>query len=226
MSTSPATRRRKTTRPHGTVRYRHGPDENGTPGRPCRCAACRDAKRVYEAHRTRMIAYGRWEGYADATGTRRRVQALMRNGWPLAKLAARLGVSREFETVARGETGQVYPATAEAVRALYDELWDQSPPREARYDRMGSTRARNRAIALGYQPVGAWDDSPGPHFIDDPAAVPVPGCVRQDKRQYGSLTEEAAELAGHGEHPEMIAVRLGTSVKSVERTLTRIREAA
>lgn len=218
--------RRETPRPHGVVRYRHGPGEDGTPGKGCRCPACRDAKAAYERHRTRMIAYGRWGGYTDAAGTRRRIQALMRNGWPLAKLTARLGVSREFESVVRGATDRVYPATAAAVAALYDELWDQAPPREARYDRMGSTRARNHAVARGWQPVGAWDDDPGsPHFIDDPDARPVPGCVRTERREWGAVAAETLELAGQGEHPDLIAARLGTTVKTVKRTLERAKAA-
>jgi len=216
---------RATVRPHGAARYRHGPDEHGTEGKPCRCKTCREAKRRYEARRSRLIAYGQWEGYLDAAGTRRRLQALMFNGWTMAKLTARLGVSRELEGIVKERSVLVYPATAEAVKALYDELWNRQPPQAGRYDRMGATRARRRALALGYQPAGAWDDEPGPHYIDDPAATPVPGCIRKERREWGALTEEAVELNELGEHVEMIAIRLGVKPETVERTLQRAGQA-
>lgn len=206
--------------PHGPLRYRHGPDENGTPGKGCHCPVCTDGKRRYEAHRARMIAYGRWEPTADATGTRRRIQALMRNGWSAARLAARLGMSREFEAILRVR-GVVKVSTAKAVAALYDELWDQQAPCLERYDRASSTRARNRAVKAGWPPPAAWDDE-GPHCIDDPDARSAEGWERRGGvRRYGVLAEEAAELAGHGEIPEMIAARLVASLASVERTLSR-----
>ena len=218
---------RKTTRPHGAGRYRHGPGEDGAPGKKCRCLVCRRARKAEDVRRERLIACGQWEGYADATGTRRRLQALMRCGWPLARLSARLGVSRELEAIVRpGGPPAIRAFTARAVAALYDELWDQVPPRQGRQYRAGSTRAVNRAVAEGWPPPQAWEDDPGPHCIDDPAAVPAPGWERQDRREWGALAEEAAELGAQGENPEMIAARLGASVGTVTRTLERAKAAA
>jgi hypothetical protein len=211
-------------RPHGASRYRHGPGWDGTPGKGCRCTVCRRGRKAEEARRHQLIAAGEWEGYADASGTRRRIQALMRCGWPLAKLEARLGVSREIEEVVRpGGRVVVRPFTARAVAALYDELWDQPPPRAGRYDRAGSTRARNRAVAGGWPPPLGWDETPGPHCIDDPDATPAPGWERGERREWGVVTADAVELAGFGVDPELIAVRLGVKAATVERALERYR---
>jgi hypothetical protein len=207
-----------TDRAHGTrARYAKGPAEDGTPGRGCLCAPCTRAGAEYRARRARLIAYGRWEHRVDATGTRRRVQALAWCGWSLARLSARLGGD---ESLARKilRRRQVTAATARAVRELYDELWDQAPPEDDPWDARAAVRARNYARTRGFAPPQAWDDDE----IDDPAASPAEGWERQGKRRYGSLTEEAVELNAQGEHPEMIAARLGSSVTTVQRTLERV----
>ncbi len=93
----------------------------------------------------------------DGSGTRRRIQALVTIGWSQAKLAERLGwepgnlsaLLRRDRTVA---------ATARAVRALFDELWDQAPPEAGHRDKIGASRARAHARAAGWQPPQAWDD--------------------------------------------------------------------
>jgi hypothetical protein len=193
--------------------------EHGTPGRykdGCRCLPCRKAGRAYAQNRSRQIAYGRWEHQADSTGTRRRIQALAYCGWPLTWLSARLGGD---PTHARKilERTRVTAATERAVRALYDELWDAGPPVVTVWDRRAVAKAREDARARGFVPPLAWDED----AIDDPQASPAEGWQRGDGREYGSLTEEAVELARQDEHPEMIALRLGASQKTVERTLVR-----
>lgn len=102
-------------------------------------------------------------GYIDATGTRRRLQALAVNGWPHRLLAAQLGADAKGTlTVQNGTTRTVRRATAHAVAALYDELWDQPGP---------SRRSRTCALRNGWLPPLAWDDD----TIDDPQATPDTG---------------------------------------------------
>lgn len=102
----------------------------------------------------------------DATGTRRRLQALVAAGWPQAQLADRLGMHRSnFGTMLRSE--QVFASTERAARKLYDALWKQDP-RDSGVDAQAYSRARNHAAARQWAPVGAWDDD----TIDDPAAFP------------------------------------------------------
>ena len=63
----------------------------------------------------------------DACGTRRRLQALVAIGYPKAQLARRLRLGPvQFKTLLRRD--KVTAATARAVQALYDDLWDQPPP--------------------------------------------------------------------------------------------------
>ena len=160
-----------TPRPHGLTRYKRGPDEQGAPGGGCRCDACSQANRDYQDRRTRLIAYGRWDVLSDAAGTRRRLQALVRGGWSLGLMSARLGCTRQVLRLTLHRSERVTAATARAVRELYDELWDQPPPEGTRFEKRAATMARRYARERGWVPPLAWDDDE----IDDPAAVPAPG---------------------------------------------------
>jgi hypothetical protein len=102
----------------------------------------------------------------DATGTRRRLQALLAAGWPQAQLALRLAMDPgNFGQTLNSE--RVYAATARAVLALYDELW-RTDTREHGVGNQAYSRTRNRARLERWAPVGAWDED----SIDDPAAHP------------------------------------------------------
>ncbi|MFG2225347.1 hypothetical protein [Streptomyces sp. NPDC048644] len=102
----------------------------------------------------------------SAVGTARRLQALVAGGWPQDALATGLRMTP-------GAVGRVVAAdavtvqTARAVRDLYDAWW-RAAPDEHGASPGGITRARRRATAAGWAPVGAWDDE----TIDDPTAFP------------------------------------------------------
>jgi len=141
----------------------------------------RRKKTATEQHRRRMIAYGRHQpAYQDATGTKRRVQALMAAGWPLARQAVMLG--RDATTFGRIlRVRRVTVKTARDVAALYDRIWDQAPPLASKWEKAASTSARKYAAAQGWPWPQGWDDFPGPHFIEDPAARPAPGWRREEE---------------------------------------------
>jgi len=84
------------TRPCTHRRVRH---EHGTRGRAvqdgCKCLPCREASAGYQAARTRAIAYGTWQAFADAAPVREHVQDLMRAGLSWKTVAARAGLSEE-----------------------------------------------------------------------------------------------------------------------------------
>jgi hypothetical protein len=102
----------------------------------------------------------------DATGTRRRLQALVAAGWPQCRLGERLGVTPgNFWKLM--QQSQVTAGRLRAVRALYDELW-RADPAEHGIDAQAISRARNHARVNTWAPVGAWDED----TIDDPAACP------------------------------------------------------
>lgn len=103
----------------------------------------------------------------NATGTKRRLQALIAVGWSGSELMRRLGKTEtNFWYIL--EQPVVLSRTARAVQALYDDLWNQAPPDETPAHRAAAARSRNRARAAGWAPPMAWDDEQ----IDDPKARP------------------------------------------------------
>ncbi len=104
-----------------------------------------------------------------AAGTRRRLRALARVGWPAAAIAVRLGIAvpagiaeRAVERLQRSKIPELPSWLAAAVADLYDDVWDV-------YGGCEGTIAFARR--RGWAPAMAWDDNPGdPHYIDDPRA--------------------------------------------------------
>lgn len=147
------------------------------------CQACKSAQADWQrAYRARLYLTG-GPLTIDATGTRRRLHALMRLGWPADLLAARFGVSGPaVRAWARNE--RVRRSTAAKVADLYDRLcWTVGP----------STKTRARAVAAGWPPPLAWDDD----TIDDPAARPSTGAYADRKR--APVDEIAVQRAVHGD---------------------------
>lgn len=111
----------------------------------------------------------------DSTGTRRRLQALVHQGWSVNQLAAHADTDRQrLDGALHGR--DVTKTTADTVAALYDRLWDTEPPRATRGEKTAYARARNIAAAAGWVGPLAWDDE----SIDDPAATPDTGQVVRD----------------------------------------------
>ncbi|MFK8851282.1 hypothetical protein [Streptomyces sp. Ac-502] len=148
---------------------------------------------------------------ADATGTRRRLQALVAAGWPQHHLAVRLGMTdTNFGSTLR--RARVVLRTARAVRALYDQLW-RTDPREHGVDAQAYSRARNHAMRQGWAPVGAWDDD----TIDDPNAVPETGAAQRLNRDERAAVrrEEIRHLHALGVSDYEMAKRLGMGYSTV-----------
>ena len=105
----------------------------------------------------------------DATGTRRRLQALIAMGHSGVSLARLLCVPpRTVWDLVRGTTITVSPLLHTAVCDLYERLWDQLPPESTGAERRAATAARARAAARGWPtPMGLDDDQ-----IDDPTYQP------------------------------------------------------
>ncbi|MEU8040928.1 hypothetical protein [Streptosporangium sp. NPDC049078] len=111
----------------------------------------------------------------NATGTRRRLQALVAIGWSLRTIADRLGMSHvNVAKIARAGITAVYPATADAVTALCEELWKQQPPTTTTAERISVAKALKHAAAHGWVVLACWDDD----TIDDPDATPSFGEAR------------------------------------------------
>lgn len=154
--------------------------------------------------------------YTDATGTVRRVRALVAIGWPIAQLAPYFDL---FETnlgrISRGELAHVRITTAQTGAAVYRRLARIPGP---------SARARNDAARRGWAGPAAWDDG----TIDDPAAVPDTDVPERElnRNELAELRRQEIEhLAGFGTPPEEIAARLGVGFTTVTGVLARQRKA-
>jgi transcriptional regulator with XRE-family HTH domain len=154
----------------------------------------------------------------DGTGTRRRIQALIAVGWSCPKLEARLGLSKNWtDQLLKG--GNVTPANAEKVRALYDELWDKRPPEpQGRYEKTALARTLRWAQESGFALPLAWDDE----TIDDPAAEPV-GLRQRERRIHakGAVVEDMDWLRRTGASAVETAKRLGMTLSGIEQAAVR-----
>ena len=165
---------------------------------------------------------GRRSPRADATGARRRLQAVAYQGWAPEAIARRIPGARaeHIRAVRDGVQAQVSTRRAAAIAVCYDRLWDR---------RGSSEDTIHLAMRNGWAPALAWDDNPGdPHYIDDPAC-PVSDWRRPSLRARLSVDEQAAELAelvARGLSVNQAALRLGMSGDALRRVRDRAQVAS
>lgn len=162
-------------------------------------------------------------GQEPAVAAMRRLQALAVLGWSPQLLAGRLGMHlASVRRIRDGEREDVEAATATAIRALYDELWDQAPPAGTKAERIAAGKVSRHAARSGWAPPMAWDDD----TISDPAAAPAPGWQRNDAgpAHGAEMAREAAFLLASGEAPERAADRLGVPVATLGKALERAKK--
>lgn len=148
----------------------------------------------------------------NATGTHRRLQALVSAGWPQHHLAVALGMTDgNFGSTLRRD--RITVRTARAAAALYDQLWRANPLDHGAAP-CGVTRAKRHAATQGWAPAGAWDDD----TIDDPTAQPDTGI---EVPRYVALAENGLELERLGHTREQAAARLGVSRDYLQQSLGR-----
>lgn len=172
----------------------------------------------------------------DATGTRRRLQALVTVGWSGAELMRQIGVvGTDFPKLVGRD--KVLARTERAIRALYNQLWDTAPPTSTRWERATLSRAQGFAAARGWAPPMAWDDD----TINNPAAEPatagtadqadvedvdevaVARVLRGGSAEHltpAERVEVARRMTAAGTPPTAIAKRLRTSARTVRNLLT------
>lgn len=160
----------------------------------------------------------------DATGTRRRLQALLANGYRAKDLVTSLRLHISCQRIIRSE--KVSAVIRDSVAQLYRELEDQVGP---------SDLARERYRGLGYLPPMWWDSD----IIDDPSAEPAgvrvytkirvedaQGVSRYRRVLVDVVTETRAERVARmhrlGLSVDQIAVRIGTRARYVRRTLVEL----
>jgi hypothetical protein len=167
----------------------------------------------------------------DATGTRRRLQALIAIGWPTELLAAQL--SRRTTSLCRSMTGESVTArTAHDVAALYERLWNTSPPAATGEQRAAVDAAQAHAAGQGWLPPLAWDNldtdpTPPPAIAgasqrNDLDEIAVERALAGDHITYDDLTtveqqEVVRRLTARGSSIRDIAAQLGTTKRTVSR---------
>jgi hypothetical protein len=147
--------------------------------------------------------------HVDATGTRRRLQALVAIGWTQAALAIEL--SRSTTSLTRTMSSEAVTAqTARQVSDLFERLWDMRP-QHATYDELAATEAaRALAASHGWPPPMAWDN------IDtDPSPYADPPDVTND------LDEIAIERAEAGDGVRLEHLTLAEQNEVVRRLTER-----
>lgn len=106
----------------------------------------------------------------DATGARRRLQALSCIGYGGQHVADLLGMTIESVcAITAGSRPRVFVSTADAVKRLHDQLWDTPPMATTKGDRIAIGQARGRARRNHWAPSAAWNDE----TIDNPKARPA-----------------------------------------------------
>lgn len=151
---------------HGTIsaRRRHG----------CVCPEARRDRKRYEHE----LAQGR-PRTVDATGTRRRIQALMAIGHTGRQIMTELGWSGAALGAQFYQQDRVYRATAERVAAVYARLSDTPGT---------SSRTRLLAQRNGWLPPIWWDDD----TIEDPRSG-VDMLVDGPRKHHSSVDPVAVE---------------------------------
>ncbi len=197
----------------------------------------RETRRVRPDTATRILDIGMNDASraphsrVDATGTRRRLQALIAIGWPGELLAAQLG--RRASSLHRSMTGESVTArTAHDVATLYERLWNTRPPRGTGDQRAAADAARAYAAAQGWLPPLAWDDidtdpTPTPPTArlpqgNDIDEIAVERALAGDHITYDDLTpveqqEVIRRLSARGTSIRDTAAQLGTTKRTVSR---------
>lgn len=173
------------------------------------------------AHRLLGVHPGRFlagdSRLVDATGTRRRLQALTATGWSPTALAARAGLHPATITNLLN-AGRCKTHAAHAIQHLYDLVWDDTPPTTTKAEHDAIDRALAEARQHRWAPPMAWNDDE----LDDPTSRPhgalrarVTAVERLDELVHlfdlGIGVDAAARRAGYArpEHARTSAMKHG-----------------
>lgn len=149
----------------------------------------------------------------DATGTRRRIQAMAMIGHSQDAIADAIGGSQwHIGKISMGASRMIRRRTADRIDAAYAELAQQAPE-PSRY----VTRCRNIAAAKGWRDPAFWEDM---GRIDDPTFDPATADKPLGRFELSELRREEIEhLASYGYKPTQIRARIND-----ELSLNHVRE--
>lgn len=169
----------------------------------------------------------------DATGYRRRVQALVAHGWSLPAIARAVdGTVTEHQLRAWAHADRITAASARDIVAVFDRLCMLTPPTSTPQQAAMAARARRLAGRYRWVPALAWDD------IDTDEAPPAVADVDDPGDGLDDVAIELA-LAGRGVRltpgERRACVRrlhakrwsdtaIATRLRCADKTVLRIRE--
>ena len=150
-------------------------------------------------------------GMVDSTGTRRRIQALIAAGWPLASVARTAGHhTSNMAGILRRPL--IRRTTAADFAAAYEALSCRAPAR-AGVTKQAMARSRNRAAVHKWPPPRYWVKFPD--AIDDPHFTPEYGMTKPQL-----LAEEAVWMVTVAGVPRTeAAARLGLTFGEADDAL-------
>jgi hypothetical protein len=143
----------------------------------------------------------------DATGTRRRVQALAAVGWPIAWTAEQAGHGAAYLfAILAGKVPTVTSTTARRIAALCRSHGTRPGPSEY-----------TRAVARrnGWHSIAAWDDN-----IDNPSATPEQSEPYEAAPKYERDPDRKAEI----EHLYLLGESIPAMAKQLGNTEKYIRD--
>lgn len=115
--------------------------------------------------------------FIDATGYRRRLQALAAHGWTLPAIAHTTDGAVSAARLGKWiHANLITAANARLIVAIYDRLELATPPLHTPAQRAMSRRAQRLAARHRWAPALAWDDidtDPSPPAVDKPAGDPL-----------------------------------------------------
>lgn len=158
-----------------------------------------------------------------ALGTQRRLQALVYMGWPTDELMRRIGSNPAYTRIFTARL--VMQEKAEAVRRLYDELWDKPGP-----DTPAGRRAALRARRNGWHGPLSWDNpddmtetpkatvDTDEVFVDD---IKVERVLRGERHQLNR--DEKAALVVIAHRRRWSDSRIAETAHMAEKTIAALR---
>lgn len=208
--------------------HKHGETLTCVTQHACHCTDCMGTRREYAYWLRHMHAAGRTEliphRLVPATGTRRRIEALMTLGWSQTALAGILG-SRQAQVSLWCTINHVAASSHERVAELYKRLQDVTPPTTTTSQRMSVHRTLALAQRRAYARPIDWDDIDN----DDAPQTGIPVDVDELAVELAvdgyrvALTRAERHIAvttlnrDRGYDDQVIARMLGVSDKTIAR---------
>lgn len=151
----------------------------------------------------------------------RKIQALAYIAWPPGELAGRLGIPLGMFLGIRlgkppaGRGSALSPELYGRICCLFAQLEGTRGP--------SSSSARD-ARKRRWAPPLAWGDADeAGHWIEDPAAVPVPDWKRPGRADPGALADHLAEMFGRRYSIDGAALHMGLTRRALDKRISRAR---